>query len=58
LNPTSLKSSLPKGQLSTNVDEIIGKMNDLKRLRHHLFNLDDFGHGVFIRLAFLKRLPI
>jgi len=56
VEPYKLKIELTESQLSTNVDEIIGKMNDLKRLGI-TFSLDDFGTG-YSSLAFLKRLPI
>ena len=56
IGPGKLKIELTESQLSANVDEIIGKMNELKK--HGItFSLDDFGTG-YSSLAFLKRLPL
>ena len=54
--PGKLKIELTESQLTANVDEIIEKMNELKKLGI-TFSLDDFGTG-YSSLAFLKRLPL
>ena len=54
--PGKLKIELTESQLTANVDEIIGKMNELKKIGI-TFSLDDFGTG-YSSLAFLKRLPL
>jgi EAL domain-containing protein (putative c-di-GMP-specific phosphodiesterase class I) len=55
-NPGFLKFELTESMLFENVDEVIGKMNELKAngLR---FALDDFGTG-YSSLSYLKRLPL
>ena len=54
--PGKLKIELTESQLTANVDEIIEKMNELKKIGI-TFSLDDFGTG-YSSLAFLKRLPL
>lgn len=56
VDPGKLKLELTESQLSSNVDEIIRKMKELKKLGIR-FSLDDFGTG-YSSLAFLKRLPL
>ena len=56
IDPGKLKIELTESQLSSNVEEIIQKMNELKKLGIR-FSLDDFGTG-YSSLAFLKRLPL
>ena len=56
IDPGKLKLELTESQLSANVDEIISRMNELKKLGIR-FSLDDFGTG-YSSLAFLKRLPL
>ena len=55
-NPHNLKLELTESMLLENVEEVIGKMIDLKSngLR---FSLDDFGVG-YSSLSYLKRLPL
>jgi EAL domain-containing protein (putative c-di-GMP-specific phosphodiesterase class I) len=55
-NPTRLKLELTESLLVVNIDEVIVKMNTLKRLGVS-FSLDDFGTG-YSSLAYLRRLPI
>jgi diguanylate cyclase (GGDEF)-like protein/PAS domain S-box-containing protein len=54
--PAQLKIEITEGLLISNMDDAIGKMN---QLRHHgvSFSLDDFGTG-YASLAYLKRLPL
>ena len=55
-NPRNLKLELTESMLLENIEEVIGKMADLKV--HGLsFSLDDFGTG-YSSLAYLKRLPL
>ena len=56
IGPGKLKIELTESQLSANVDEIIGKMNELKK--HGItFSLDDFGTG-YSGLSYLHDLHI
>ena len=55
-NPVRLKLELTESLLAENIDDIIGKMSELKR--HGVgFSLDDFGTG-YSSLSYLKRLPL
>ena len=55
-NPANLGLELTESMLVDNIEEIIGKMTELKK--HGLkFSLDDFGTG-YSSLAYLKRLPL
>ena len=55
-NPLLLKLELTESMLIGNVDDIIGKMNELKA--HGVgFALDDFGTG-YSSLSYLERLPV
>ena len=55
-NPGRLKLELTESMLLENIEEVIGKMRELKS--HGLrFSLDDFGTG-YSSLAYLKRLPL
>lgn len=56
VDPGKLKIELTESQLSSDVEEIISKMTELKKLGIR-FSLDDFGTG-YSSLAFLKRLPL
>jgi EAL domain-containing protein (putative c-di-GMP-specific phosphodiesterase class I) len=56
VDPGKLKIELTESQLSTDVEEIISKMSELKKFGIR-FSLDDFGTG-YSSLAFLKRLPL
>jgi diguanylate cyclase (GGDEF)-like protein/PAS domain S-box-containing protein len=55
-DPKRLKLELTESVLIENVDEIVVKMQTLKRLGIS-FSLDDFGTG-YSSLAYLRRLPI
>ena len=55
-NPNLLKLELTESLLLNNVDEIIAKMKDLKKLGIQ-FSLDDFGTG-YSSLQYLKLLPL
>jgi len=55
-NPRNLRLELTESMLLENIEEVIGKMTELKA--HGLrFSLDDFGTG-YSSLAYLKRLPL
>jgi EAL domain-containing protein (putative c-di-GMP-specific phosphodiesterase class I) len=55
-NAQRLKLELTESMLLDNIEEVIGKMTELKS--HGLrFSLDDFGTG-YSSLAYLKRLPL
>jgi diguanylate cyclase (GGDEF)-like protein/PAS domain S-box-containing protein len=55
-NPKRLKLELTESMLVENIEDVIGKMTELKS--HGLsFSLDDFGTG-YSSLAYLKRLPL
>ncbi len=55
-DPRNLKLELTESMLVDNIEEVIGKMTDLKS--HGLsFSLDDFGTG-YSSLAYLRRLPL
>ncbi|HXR40460.1 MAG TPA: PAS domain S-box protein [Terracidiphilus sp.] len=55
-NPRNLRLELTESMLVESVEEVIGKMTELKA--HGLrFSLDDFGTG-YSSLAYLKRLPL
>ena len=56
VDPGKLKIELTESQLSSDVEEIISKMSELKKFGIR-FSLDDFGTG-YSSLAFLKRLPL
>ena len=55
-NPQQLKLELTESTLVENVEEIIGKMLELKASRVS-FSLDDFGTG-YSSLSYLSRLPL
>ncbi len=55
-NPHRLKLELTESLLLNDVEDIIGKMTELKA-RGVGFSLDDFGTG-YSSLAYLKRLPL
>ena len=55
-DPRRLKLELTESLLLENVEEIIGKMQALKR-QGVCFSLDDFGTG-YSSLSYLKRLPL
>jgi EAL domain-containing protein (putative c-di-GMP-specific phosphodiesterase class I) len=55
-NPRNLGLEITESMLAENIEEVIGKMKELKS--HGLkFSLDDFGTG-YSSLAYLKRLPL
>jgi diguanylate cyclase (GGDEF)-like protein/PAS domain S-box-containing protein len=56
INPDRLKLELTESLLLDNVEEIIIKMNALRKLGVH-FSMDDFGTG-YSSLAYLTRLPL
>jgi len=55
-NPKNLKLELTESMLVNNVDDVIRRMTDLKRLGLR-FSVDDFGTG-YSSLSYLKRLPL
>jgi diguanylate cyclase (GGDEF)-like protein/PAS domain S-box-containing protein len=55
-NPKRLKLELTESMLVDNIEDVIGKITDLKS-QGIGFSLDDFGTG-YSSLAYLKRLPI
>lgn len=55
-NPSRLRLELTESVLAHKVDDIIGKMNELKALGIG-FSLDDFGTG-YSSLSYLKQLPL
>lgn len=55
-NPTRLTLELTENMLVTNLDGVMAKMVDLKRLGVR-FSIDDFGTG-YSSMAYLKRLPL
>lgn len=55
-NPTRLTLELTENMLVTNLEEVMAKMVDLKRLGVR-FSIDDFGTG-YSSMAYLKRLPL
>jgi diguanylate cyclase (GGDEF)-like protein/PAS domain S-box-containing protein len=56
INPQLLELELTEGLLLDNVNEVIQKMNDLKKIGIH-FSMDDFGTG-YSSLSYLKLLPL
>lgn len=56
IDPGKLKLELTEGILLRNIEEIIYKMQELKKLGLR-FSLDDFGTG-YSSLQYLKRLPL
>jgi diguanylate cyclase (GGDEF)-like protein len=55
-NPANLNLELTESMLVVNVEDVIGKMTELKS--HGVkFSLDDFGTG-YSSLSYLKRLPL
>lgn len=56
IDPAGLKLELTEGSLLQNIEETIGRMQELKQLGV-LFSLDDFGTG-YSSLQYLKRLPL
>lgn len=55
-DPTKLKLEMTESMMLENIEDIIGKMNELK-LFGLSFSLDDFGTG-YSSLQYLKRLPL
>jgi diguanylate cyclase (GGDEF)-like protein/PAS domain S-box-containing protein len=55
-DPQRLKLELTESLLAENVEDVIAKMNRLRR-RGIRFSLDDFGTG-YSSLSYLKRLPL
>ncbi|MBM5572046.1 MULTISPECIES: sensor domain-containing protein [Deefgea] len=55
-NPARVRIELTEGAMQKDIDEIIGKMNELKALGVS-FSLDHFGTG-YSSLLHLKRLPL
>lgn len=55
-NPARLKLELTESTLATDVEDVITKMRQLKRMGL-TFSLDDFGTG-FSSLSYLSRMPI
>lgn len=55
INPGRLKLELTESLLLDAVEEVVGKMNELRRLGIR-FSLDDFGTG-YASLSYLKRFP-
>jgi EAL domain-containing protein (putative c-di-GMP-specific phosphodiesterase class I) len=55
-NPERLKLELTESMLVVNIEDLILKMNAIKKLGVS-FSLDDFGTG-YSSLAYLKRLPL
>ena len=56
IDPTKLKLELTESVVLSHIDEIIERMNELKKLGI-TFSLDDFGTG-FSSLSYLKQLPL
>jgi EAL domain-containing protein (putative c-di-GMP-specific phosphodiesterase class I) len=56
INPNLLKMELTEGMLVNDIDDIIVKMNALKKIGIQI-SLDDFGTG-FSSLQYLKLLPL
>ena len=56
MDPRALKLELTESVFLDDTDEVVHKMQDLKKLGIH-FALDDFGTG-YSSLAYLKRLPL
>ena len=54
--PAQLKLELTESILLSNIEDIIGKMRELKLLGIH-FSMDDFGTG-YSSLQYIKRLPL
>ena len=55
-NPLRLKIELTESMLLADVEDVIGKMGELKNIGVS-FSLDDFGTG-YSSLSYLKRLPL
>ena len=55
-NPRNLKLELTESMLVNNIEDVIAKMMDLKRVGLR-FSVDDFGTG-YSSLTYLKRLPL
>jgi diguanylate cyclase (GGDEF)-like protein len=55
-NPARLKLELTESALANDIEDVINKMHELKRLGLS-FALDDFGTG-FSSLSYLQRMPI
>lgn len=56
INPHFLELEFTEGLLAINVDDVIAKMNELKRIGVS-FSIDDFGTG-YSSMSYLKRLPV
>jgi diguanylate cyclase (GGDEF)-like protein/PAS domain S-box-containing protein len=56
INSACLKLELTESLMLNNVDEVIGKMKQLKEMGVR-FSMDDFGTG-FSSLSYLKKLPL
>ena len=55
-NPYNLELELTESMLVKNIDEVVGKITELK-LHGLKFSLDDFGTG-YSSLSYLRRLPL
>ncbi len=56
INPAMLKLELTESVVLENIEDVIGRMQEIKELGVS-FSLDDFGTG-FSSLSYLKRLPL
>lgn len=55
-NPSSLKLELTESTVLDNIEDVISKMNEIKKLGVS-FSMDDFGTG-YSSLQYLKQLPL
>lgn len=56
INPSLLKIELTESVIMSDIANVLGKMNELKKLKLKL-SMDDFGTG-YSSLAYLKQLPL
>jgi len=56
IDPSILMLEITEGVLLDNIDEVVGKMEQLKKLSVH-FSIDDFGTG-YSSMLYLQRLPL